>query len=167
MKLLVTTQTDPPNSGNQSCGTPPCTNSDSTTSQTVRFVRGDRDSVINERRASAGQSPYPNGDAHYYASPSGPLKLGDIFHSNPQLVAEPENAFYYKANLHNYQDFFNKHQHRRRVLYAGANDGLLHAFDVGVWDRDTSVCTGGQTHCYDLGPARSSSPTRRARPCRS
>ena len=81
-----------------------------------------------ERRASAGQSPYASGDAHYYASPSGPLKMGDIFHSNPQLVAEPENAFFYKANLHSYQDFFNKHQHRRRVLYAGANDGLLHAF---------------------------------------
>jgi Tfp pilus tip-associated adhesin PilY1 len=151
LKLLVTTQTDPPSSGNSSCGTPPCVVSDSTTSQTIRFVRGDRDSVINERRASAGQSPYPSGDAHYYASPSGPLKLGDIFHSNPQLVAEPENAFYYKSNLHDYQAFFNKHQHRRRVLYAGANDGLLHAFDVGVWDRDTSVCTGGQAHCYDLG----------------
>jgi hypothetical protein len=151
LKLLVTNQTVPPSSGNSSCGTPPCVVSDSTTSQTIRFVRGDRDSVINERRASAGQSPYPSGDAHYYASPSGPLKLGDIFHSNPQLVAEPENAFYYKSNLHDYQAFFNKHQHRRRVLYAGANDGLLHAFDVGVWDRDTSVCTGGQAHCYDLG----------------
>ncbi len=93
------------------------------------------------------------------------LKLGDIFHSNPQLVSEPENVFYYKTNLHNYQDFFSKHQHRRRVLYAGANDGLLHAFDVGVWNRDVSadatqgkdptapvsICTGGLTDCYDIG----------------
>ncbi|HKF42112.1 MAG TPA: PilC/PilY family type IV pilus protein [Thermoanaerobaculia bacterium] len=146
-KLLITSQAYPPNSGNSSCTTPPCTVTDTSASQTVRFIRGDRDSVINERRTT----PYPSGDAHYYASPSGPLKLGDIFHSNPQLVAEPENVFYYTTNLHNYQDFFNKHRYRRRILYTGANDGMLHAFDVGVWDRDTTVCTGGQTDCYDLG----------------
>src|SRR5262249_704950 len=76
-KLLVTNQTDPPTPGNGGCLPPPCLVSDSSTSQTVRFIRGDRDTVINERRGT----PYPNGDAHYYASPSGPLKLGDIFHS--------------------------------------------------------------------------------------
>ena len=132
MKLLVTSQTDPPASGNAGCSTPPCLVTDSSAGQTVRFIRGDRDSVINERRGT----PYPNGDAHYYASPSGPLKLGDIFHSNPQLVAEPENVYYYTTNLHGYQDFFKQHEHRRRVLYTGANDGLLHAFDVGAWNRD-------------------------------
>ena len=151
LKLLMTFQTDPPSSGNQSCATPPCTTSDSSTSQTVRFIRGDRDSVITERRAAAGQTAFPSGDAHYYASPSGALKLGDIFHSNPQLTAEPENVFYFSQDLHGYQDFFNKHRHRRRTLFAGANDGLLHAFDVGVWNRNNSVCTGGATACYDFG----------------
>ena len=151
LKLLLTAQSDPPNAGNQTCATPPCTVTDTDTSQAVRFIRGDRDSVINERRIAAGQAVYPSGDAHYYASPSGALKMGDIFHSNPQLVGEPENVFYFSGNLHNYQDFFNKYKHRRRVLYAGANDGLLHAFDVGVWDRDITVCTGGLTDCYDFG----------------
>jgi Tfp pilus tip-associated adhesin PilY1 len=152
LTLLMTPQTAPPASGRQSgCATPPCLLSDNSASQTVRFLRGDRDSVIKELRAAQGQTAYPVGDAHYYASPSGALKMGDIFHSNPQLVAEPENVFYYQTNLHAYQSFFNKHQHRRRVLYAGANDGLLHAFDVGVWDRDTSLCSGGLTHCYEFG----------------
>lgn len=151
LKLLLTAQSDPPSSGGQNCPTPPCLITDTDGGQAVRFIRGDRDSVINERRIAAGQAAYPSGDAHYYASPSGPLKMGDIFHSNPQLVAEPENVFYYTSNLHNYQDYFNKYKHRRRVLFAGANDGLLHAFDVGVWDRDITACTGGQTDCYDFG----------------
>jgi hypothetical protein len=152
LKLLMTAQTVPPLSGRQTgCVTPPCLSSDNSVSQSIRFIRGDRDTVIKELRAAQGQAAFPSGDAHYYASPSGALKLGDIFHSNPQLVAEPENVLYHLTDLHGYQSFFNKHQHRRRVLYAGANDGMLHAFDVGVWDRDTSVCTGGLTHCYDFG----------------
>jgi hypothetical protein len=149
LKLLMTPQTAPPASGGQTgCSTPPCLSIDNSVSQSVRFIRGDRDTVIKEL---LGKAAFPSGDAHYYASPSGALKLGDVFHSNPQLVAEPGNVFYYQLNLHNYQGFFNMHRHRRHVLYAGANDGLLHAFDVGVWDRDTSVCTGGLTDCYDFG----------------
>ena len=152
LKLLITPQTAPPLSGRQTgCGTPPCLAGDNNVSQSIRFIRGDRDTVIKELRTAQSQTLFPSGDAHYYASPSGALKLGDIFHSNPQLIGEPENVFYHQANLHGYQAFFNQHQHRRRVLFAGANDGLLHAFDVGVWDRDTSVCTGGLAHCYDFG----------------
>src|SRR5258707_3042549 len=148
----MTGQTAPPMSGRQAaCATLPCLSSDTSVSQSIRFIRGDRDTVIKELRVAQSQTAFPSGDAHYYASPSGALKLGDIFHSNPQLVGEPENVFYYQSNLHGYQGFFTKHQHRRRVLFAGANDGLLHAFDVGVWDRDTTVCTGGLAHCYDFG----------------
>jgi Tfp pilus tip-associated adhesin PilY1 len=177
LKLLMTPQTSPPDAGVPTgCippAAPPCP-SDVSTQQAVRFIRGDRASVIHELLTAQSSPQYddktPHEDPRYYVLPSGPdgarsLKLGDIFHSNPQLVSEPQNVFYYSTNLHNYQDFFNKHQHRRRVFYAGANDGLLHAFDVGVWDRNTSddkakgkdparpvsVCTGGQSHCYDNG----------------
>lgn len=163
LKLLLTPQSAPPASGKTSgCSTPPCTLDDLAASQAVRFIRGDRDSVINQlRKAPPSRVLYVKGDAHLYDG----LKLGDIFHSNPQLVGEPENAFYHQTNLHGYQDFFKKHQHRRRVLYTGANDGLLHAFDVGVWNRNTSndasagkdpadpvsICAGGLSDCYDNG----------------
>ena len=151
LKLLLTAQTSPPASGAGLCGASPCIVSDSDAGQTVRFVRGDRDSVIKEVRAAQGLQPFPAGDAHYYASPSGPLKFGDIFHSNPQLLGGPANPLYFNSNVHGYQSFFNSYRNRRRILFAGANDGLLHAFDVGVWDRNTSVCTGSLTDCYDLG----------------
>jgi Tfp pilus tip-associated adhesin PilY1 len=168
LKLLMTPQTSPPGAGVPTACTPPATPpcpSDISTQRAVRFIRGDRDSVIKEIRSPQ----YPDKDPHYYASSTDSLtlsfKLGDIFHSNPQLVSEPENVFYHQTNLHNYQDFFSKHRHRRRVLYAGANDGLLHAFDVGVWNRNVSpdatqgkdpaapvsICTGGLTDCYDNG----------------
>jgi hypothetical protein len=162
LKLLLTPQSAPPASGKSGCVTPPCTLDDLAAGQAVRFIRGDRDSVINQLRKAQHLDVYLDPkDPHYYLG----LKLGDIFHSNPQLVAEPENVFYYQANLHGYQDFFNKHRHRRRVLYAGANDGLLHAFDVGVWDRNVSstasngkdethpvsICAGGLADCYDNG----------------
>lgn len=173
LKLLLTPQSAPPASGKSGCVTPPCTLDDLAAGQAVRFIRGDRDSVINQLRKDQHLDVYVFGDVHYYGSSklgdNFGLKLGDIFHSNPQLVAEPENVFYYQANLHGYEDFFNKHRHRRRVLYAGANDGLLHAFDVGVWDRNVSVssnsdlskgkdpanpvsiCAGGLADCYDNG----------------
>jgi hypothetical protein len=168
LKLLLTPQSAPPASGKSGCVTPPCPLDDLSAGQAVRFIRGDRDSVINQLRKNLSQGVFTDGDPHYYGSKVGDtfgLKLGDIFHSNPQLVAEPENVFYYQANLHGYQDFFNKHLHRRRVLYAGANDGLLHAFDVGVWNRNTSadptkgkdpanpvsICAGGLSDCHDNG----------------
>jgi Tfp pilus tip-associated adhesin PilY1 len=168
LKLLLTPQSAPPASGKSGCATPPCSLDDLAASQAVRFIRGDRDSVINQLRKVQSKGVYKDGDPHYYGQKVGDifgLKLGDIFHSNPQLVGEPENVFYHQTNLHGYQDFFSKHQHRRRVLYTGANDGLLHAFDVGVWNRNTSkdpskgkdpanpvsICAGGLADCYDNG----------------
>jgi Tfp pilus tip-associated adhesin PilY1 len=82
-------------------------------------------------------------------------KLGDTFHSNPIIVGRPADFAFYDANLNNYQAFYKTYRQRRRVLFAGANDGLLHAFEVGVFNRDASVCStlsdGSLPPCYDLG----------------
>lgn len=153
LKLLMTPQGNPPTTGQTPCATLPipCAITDTDAGQSVRFIRGDRDSVTKELRVAAGQPNYPVGDTHYYDSPSGQLKLGDIFHSNPQLIGEPQNYFYFASDQHNYSKFFKKNAHRRRVLYAGGNDGLLHAFDVGVWDRDITACVAPLNDCYDFG----------------
>jgi len=69
--------------------------------------------------------------------------LGDIFHFDPLLVAGPRNTRYFAEDAEEtydtdgsqkgtgYQEFFNRQENRRRVLFAGANDGMLHAFDAG------------------------------------
>src|SRR5438445_13549291 len=51
-------------------------------------------------------------------------KLGDIFHSTPVLVTPPLLAL----NDSSYQAFKQANASRTKVLIAGANDGMLHAF---------------------------------------
>jgi Tfp pilus tip-associated adhesin PilY1 len=106
----------------------------------LRFIWGDRDAVMTTTEAN-----------QKYLG----LKLGDIFHSNPLIVGQPAEFPYFLSNLNNYQAFFKTYRRRRKVLYAGANDGLLHAFEIGVFDRDPSVCNslsdGSVPPCYDLG----------------
>ncbi len=65
--------------------------------------------------------------------------LGDIVHSNPTVVGPPE--YFYRDNWGTnaaenaapYSDFARTHNNRRRVVYVGANDGMLHAFNAGQW----------------------------------
>jgi type IV pilus assembly protein PilY1 len=51
-------------------------------------------------------------------------KLGDIFHSTPVLVTPPVLA----SSDPTYQAFKTAQANRTKVLIAGANDGMLHAF---------------------------------------
>ncbi len=52
--------------------------------------------------------------------------LGDIVHSTPVVVGAPSNFQF----TQDYQDFYNARQNRRKMVYVGANDGMLHAFDA-------------------------------------
>jgi hypothetical protein len=72
-----------------------------------------------------------------------PFILGDVFHSNPVVVGSPSNTSFFATNVNGYRDFSNKHQKRRKLLLAGANDGMLHAFDAGVYDSVTKRFTNG------------------------
>jgi type IV pilus assembly protein PilY1 len=56
--------------------------------------------------------------------------LGDIFHSTPRIVAAPSTNLFGEAG---YFDYFLDHLDRDRVIYTGANDGMLHAIDAGVY----------------------------------
>jgi hypothetical protein len=69
-------------------------------------------------------------------------KLGAIFHSTPILIGPP--PFPYSSG--SYQSFKQEYavtNPRNEVLYAGANDGMLHAFDAGSWDGSTNSYTIG------------------------
>jgi hypothetical protein len=58
--------------------------------------------------------------------------LGDIFHSNPVVVGSPSAPI----NEASYKTFATGKRTRDRVIYAGANDGFLHAFHAGDWQTD-------------------------------
>ncbi|MBW2269632.1 MAG: hypothetical protein JRH16_13745 [Deltaproteobacteria bacterium] len=68
--------------------------------------------------------------------------LGDIFHSNIQFVGTPTTILMHEDG---YADFHTAYEQRDRVVYAGANDALLHAFDAGAWwnPSDASAFNAG------------------------
>ncbi len=55
------------------------------------------------------------------------VRLGDIFHSSPRTVASP-SVLFFDTGFPFYSRAF---QDRSAVVYAGANDGGLHAFHAG------------------------------------
>jgi hypothetical protein len=55
-------------------------------------------------------------------------KLGDINHSNPVVIGPPTGASSQMGD--GYDAFKLTWADRRKVLYVGANDGMLHCFDV-------------------------------------
>jgi type IV pilus assembly protein PilY1 len=84
--------------------------------------------------------------------------LGDIVHSSPQLVAAP--GYYYPDNWGTgapensapYSSFARDNRTRQRVVYVGANDGMLHAFDAGTYtDGSYSAGTGRELFAYVPG----------------
>ena len=63
--------------------------------------------------------------------------LGDIFHSDPQVLGQPVNSTLFDGNVDNYQTFATAERFRRKVLYFGSDDGELHALDAGTVQQGT------------------------------
>jgi Tfp pilus tip-associated adhesin PilY1 len=145
------------------------------------FIRGNRDVVVEDLHISTkfGDPTQTETCSQLQGVTESPCyydqALGDIFHSNPVIESFPSNTRYFLAQdpgtsnaglysdrSHSYRDFFTNYRHRRKILYAGANDGFLHAYDIGVYNGDTSCYTDpatGQNVCptqnkYDLGSGR-------------
>jgi len=109
--------------------TVPFANTEALADAIVNFVRGqdafdaDRDSNTTELRSAV---------------------LGDIFHSNPQvvgpapLVLAAEDGY---GPLNDPNSFVVKYATREKIIYAGANDGMLHAFGAGVFKTGDNPST--------------------------
>jgi hypothetical protein len=66
-------------------------------------------------------------------------KLGDIYHSKPILVSNPSKNYFDEG----FPAFAAAKEFRPRVLYAGANDGMLHAFSAGTYNSSTKTWSNG------------------------
>ncbi|TXI82466.1 MAG: hypothetical protein E6Q40_12340, partial [Cupriavidus sp.] len=64
------------------------------------------------------------------------MRLGDIIHSAAVEVGAPSEAYDLLYGDLSYGIFRKQYSERRRVVYVGANDGMLHAFNAGF--RDSS-----------------------------
>lgn len=62
------------------------------------------------------------------------MRLGDIVNSTPTVVGAPAEAFDLLYDDQTYADFREQYRNRRNVVYVGANDGMLHAFNAGFYN---------------------------------
>lgn len=68
-----------------------------------------------------------------------PVLLGDIVNSSPISVGRPSSGYDLAFGDDTYREFRQKYQNRRQVVYVGANDGMLHAFNAGFFNSSTST----------------------------
>ncbi|MFO1370606.1 MAG: PilC/PilY family type IV pilus protein [Marinagarivorans sp.] len=71
-----------------------------------------------------------------------PWLLGDIVNSSPLVVSAPTAGYDTDYGDETYAVFREQYKPRRNVLYVGANDGMLHAFNLGVFDLDKKEFDG-------------------------
>ncbi|MDB4511833.1 PilC/PilY family type IV pilus protein [Arenicella sp.] len=94
----------------------------------VDFIRGyddpDPASLTRNRRL------LENGDEIVY-------RLGDIVNSTPAIVAQPTSNYDTIFGDTSYTAFRELYADRRTMVYVGANDGLLHAFNAGFTETDS------------------------------
>lgn len=62
------------------------------------------------------------------------LRLGDIVDSTPVVVGTPSEAFDLLYGDTSYGTFRDHYRARRQMVYVGANDGMLHAFNGGFYN---------------------------------
>jgi type IV pilus assembly protein PilY1 len=95
----------------------------------VDFIRG----------MDVGNATIEGIDAHTRNRAHGgtPWRLGDIVFSSPTVVGKPAENYHLIYNDTTYERFLTKYLGRRQVVYVGANDGMLHAFNGGFWNART------------------------------
>lgn len=74
------------------------------------------------------------------------LMLGDIFHSKPVVIGPPSRFYFdqgYSTAVGSSESFVDAKATRKRVIYVGTNDGMLHGFLSGTYNPST--------HLYDQG----------------
>jgi Tfp pilus tip-associated adhesin PilY1 len=81
-----------------------------------------------------------------------PFVFGDVFHSSPVAVGPPLPFLRFETGYGPSTDpnsFMSIYGHRKRVLYVGANDGMLHGFAAGDFVDPNG--TGGGDEYYTQG----------------
>src|SRR5579883_1522754 len=63
------------------------------------------------------------------------FRLGDIIDSTPLVISRPAEQYDLLYGDSSYASFRSHYLDRRQVIYVGANDGMLHAFNGGFYDN--------------------------------
>ena len=107
----------------------------------INYIRGADQDINGEYRVGATSLPRMR-SRQFVDSVDGVQKtwrLGDIIHSTPTVVGRPSEGYHLLYRDYSYADFAARYQKRRIVIYAGGNDGMIHAFNGGFYDSSTST----------------------------
>lgn len=88
----------------------------------IRFIRGEHVEGFRDRRITV------DGVKRVW-------KLGDIVHSTPVVVGRPMGNYHLIYGDPTFVRYYQQNLHRRAVVYIGANDGMLHAFNAGFYSE--------------------------------
>ncbi|HZS11193.1 MAG TPA: PilC/PilY family type IV pilus protein [Nitrospirales bacterium] len=88
----------------------------------IDFIRGSEVIGLRDRQLTVG------GSLHVW-------KLGDIINSTPTIVGSPKERYDVLYGDDTYTNYFVQYRARRQMVYVGANDGMLHAFNAGYYHR--------------------------------
>ncbi len=117
-----------------------------TAANIISFLEGNQVSGMRDRQLTV------NGSLRVW-------RLGDIVNSSPAIVGPPRERFDILYGDSGYRQFLQRWKNRRLTAYVGANDGMLHAFNVGYYHRgDDASTTGVAEHgWYTTAPTDNSS----------
>jgi type IV pilus assembly protein PilY1 len=96
----------------------------------VNHLRGDTTDIPGARNRSVKFNPNDSSARLWL--------LGDIVHAKPHLVRGASEFYDSTLGDSSYQTFRNQIKNRRHMVYVGANDGMLHAFNAGFYDVNTN-----------------------------
>ena len=78
------------------------------------------------------------------------MRLGDVVHSSPTVVGGPSEGYNITYRDASYAAFRRQYANRRQMVYVGANDGMLHAFNGGFYNEtNNSFSAAGVQHNGD------------------
>lgn len=115
----------------------------------INFIRGDEIAGLRTRMLEV-----PVGSGNYRV-----WKLGDPIHSTPTIVGAPRARYDLAFGDPTYTTFYAKYRNRRQVVYVGANDGMLHAFNGGYYHKgdDPTTAAAVEHGWYTKNPTDNSS----------
>lgn len=110
------------------------------TDNLINYIRGQEFSTFRSRRIDFidGFSNYNGVTA---TDNKEPWLLGDIVNSSPLAVGSPKAGYDRDYGDATYGVFREQYKNRRHAVYVGANDGMLHAFNLGKYDTATQQYT--------------------------
>jgi|GEM_PF-848781 len=111
----------------------------------VNFIRGDETISGFRSRSIDYDGDSSNGDE--------PWLLGDIVNSSPVTLSRPNNGYEIEFGDSTYREYKNAKAGRRQVVFLGANDGMVHAFNAGFYsasDGGYKTSMAGET-AHPLG----------------